>query len=144
MLYYPHSRHPNVFVHSRGNGTYHPTVSVAGAHLFSYSVCLFTVPQFIPALLIQVAHNLFVFCTVARHHISVWVYKEGVKTHIAGEKPFLTVYVVDESVVEICTKPFFWAVGFEQLIDQFFKILCYHRSVVDFVLSLYKVKAVVQ
>ena len=47
-------------------------------------------------------------------------------------------------MVKICTEPLFRAVAAEQFVDQIFKVLRNHRTIVDDVLCLNKGEAVVQ
>ena len=80
----PEARNPDVLMHSRRHRADHPAVTVAAANLLSDCFCRLAVPQLVPALLIQITHDLFILGTVAGHHIAVWINKEGIKTHIAG------------------------------------------------------------
>ena len=106
-------------------------------------VGLIAVPQGIPIRILEVSHNLLVLGAVAGHHIPVGVDEEGVHAHIAGQKPGLSVDVVDEAVVEIGPEPLFGAVGPQQLVDQVLKMLGNRGPVVDDVFGLHEVEAVV-
>ena len=95
MLNNPSGRNPNILVHGRGNRAYHPALPVAMAHFFSDSVRLLTVPKSVPIRFVKIAHNLFFLSSVAGHNIAVRVNEKGIKCHVARQKPFLTVYVID-------------------------------------------------
>ena len=89
MLNNPHSRGCNILFHGGGYGAYHPALPVAVAHLLPYLLCLGRIPKLVPALLIKIAHDLFFLRAVTGHYVAVGVNEEGVKRHIAGQKPFL-------------------------------------------------------
>lgn len=144
MPEHPEERLQNVLVHRRGDRTDHPAVAVAGADLLPYRFRLRAVPEFVPFLPIEVAHDLFVFRAVARHDIAVGVDEEGVETHVAREQTLLPVNIVDESVVEVGAEPLLRAVTAEHFIDEVLKILCHHRAVMNDVLRLNEVETVVQ
>ena len=144
MPEYPEERLQNVLVHRRGDRTDHPAVAVAGADLLPYRLRLRAVPEFVPLLPIEIAHDFFVFRAVARHDIAVRVDEEGVETHVAREQTLLPVNIVDESVVEVGAEPLLRTVTAEELVDEVLKILCHHRAVVNDVLRLDEVEAVVQ
>ncbi len=81
---------------------------------------------------------------IARHDIAIRVNEEGIKAHVARQQTLLAVDVVDQAVIKVCTEPLLRAVTTEQFVDQIFKVLCDHRTVVDDVLGLNEVEAVVQ
>ena len=139
----PGSRLPDVLMHSRTYTTNHPAVTVAATNLCTNFLCFRTVPQLVPSLVVQVAHDLFVLGAIARHNIAIRIDEEGIETHVARQQTLLAVDVVDQTVVKVCTEPLLRAVATEQFVDQIFKVLCDHRTVVDDVLSLNEVEAVV-
>ena len=47
-------------------------------------------------------------------------------------------------MIKICTEPLLRAIATEQFVDQIFKVLCDHRTVVDDVLGLNEIEAVMQ
>lgn len=144
MHKHPPQRFPDVFVHGGRNRADHPAVSVAAAHLGTHLLRLGTVPEFVPRLRIEVAHDLLILCSVTGHDVAVRIDKEGIKTHIARKKPLLSVNIIDKTVIEIGTEPLFGAVGIEKLIDEILKILCDHRAVMNDIFCLNKIEAVMQ
>ena len=140
----PGSRLPDVLVHSRTYASNHPAVTVTATNLCTNLLCFRAVPQLIPGLIIQVAHDFLILGTIARHDIAIRVNEEGIKAHVARQQTLLTINVVDQAVVKVGTEPFLRAVATEQLVDQILKVLCNHRAVVDDVLSLNEVEAVMQ
>ena len=140
----PGSRLPNVLVHSRTYTTNHPAVTVTAANLCTNLLCFRAVPQLIPSLVVQVAHDFLILCAIARHNISIRVDEEGIEAHVARQQTLLAVDVVDQAVVKVSTEPLLRAVATEQLIDQILKVLCNHRAVVDDVLGFNKVETIVQ
>ena len=142
--HHPQARHPNILVHGRGHRADHPAVPVAAAHRFAHPLRRLAFPQFVPTLLLQIAHDLLFLGAVAGHHVAVGVNKKGVKAHVAGQKPLLAVNIIDQAVVEIGPHPLFRAPGAQQLVHQVLKMLGHHRPVVDDVVGFHKVKAVVQ
>lgn len=119
----PSSRLPDVLMHCRRNRTNHPAVTVTAANLLADFFCLWAVPQFIPALSIQVAHDLFILGTIARHDIAIRVDEESIKAHVARQQTLLAIDVVDQAVVKVSTEPFLRAVAAEQFVDQILKVL---------------------
>lgn len=144
MHEYPPQRLPDILVHGGRNRAYHPAVPVAMANLFAHFLRLGTVPEVLPRLRVEVAHDLLVLGAVAGHHIAVRVNEEGIETHIAGQETLLAVYIVDQTMVEVGAEPLLRTVGIEKFVDEIFKILRDHRAVVDDILRLHKVEAVVQ
>ena len=144
MLEHPRRGLPDVLVHGRGNAANHPAVAVAVTHLGAHLLRLLRIPQLVPSLGVQVAHDLLVPGTVAGHHVAVGVYEKGVEGHVAGKKARLAVDVVDEPVVEVGAEPLFGLVGLQQLIHQVLEVLGHHGAVMDDVLGLHEVEAVVQ
>ena len=140
----PGSRLPDILVHSRADRTNHPAVTVAATNLCTNLLGLRTVPQLIPGLIVQVAHDFLILGTIARHNIAIRINEEGIKAHVARQQTLLAVDVVDQAVVEVSTEPLFRAVTTEQFVDQILEILSNHRAVVNDVLCLNKVEAVVQ
>ena len=128
-------------MHSRRNTTNHPAVTVTAANLRTNLLCLRAVPQLVPSLVIQIAHDLFVLRTIARHDIAIRVDEEGIKAHVARQQTLLPVDIVDETVVEIGTEPLFWAVAAKEFIDQILEVLSNHRTIMDDVLSLNEVES---
>ena len=135
---------PNILVHGGAHAADHPAVPIAAAYLAAHPFGLRAVPELVPRLAVEVTHYLLILGAVAGHHIPVRVDKEGIKAHIAGQKPLLTIDIVDEAVVEVGAEPLLGAVGIEQLVDEVLEVLRHHRAVVDDVLRLHKVEAVVQ
>ena len=113
MNEYPPQRLPDILVHGGRNGAYHPAVPVAMANLFAHFIRLLAVPQLIPRLRVEVAHDLLVLCAVAGHYVAVRVDEESIEAHIAGQKALLSVYIVDQTVVEVGTEPLFGTVGLQ-------------------------------
>lgn len=144
VLEHPPAGLPDVLVHGRAHRADHPAVAVAVADLRADPLGLVGIPQFIPRLLVEVAHYLLVLGAVAGHHVAVGVDEEGVKRHVAGQQAGLTVDIVDEAVVEVGAEPLLGTAGPEQLVDQVLKVLGHHGAVVDDVLCLDEVEAVVQ
>ena len=136
----PESRFPDVPVHSRGDGTDHPAVSVTVPDLFAYNFGFRTVPEFVPRLLIEIAHDFLVLGSVAGHNVAVGINEECVETHIARKKSLLSVDIIDKSVIEICSEPLLRAVGVQELIDQALELFCDLRTVMDNIFSFDKVK----
>ena len=119
----PSRRLPDVLVHSRTYTANHPAVTVAATNLCTNLLCLRAVPQFIPSLIVQVAHNFLVLGSIARHNIAIRIDEESVKTHIARQQTLLAVDVVDQTMIKVCTKPLLRAVAAEQFIDQILEVL---------------------
>lgn len=111
VLEHPPAGLPDVLVHGRAHRTDHPAVAVAVADLSADLLGLVGIPQLVPRLLVEVAHDLLVLGAVAGHHITVGVDEEGVERHVAGQQARLAVDVVDEAVVEVGTEPLLGAVG---------------------------------
>ena len=91
----PSSRLPDVLVHRRTYAADHPTVTVAATNLCTNLLGLRAVPQLVPSLIVQVAHDFFILGTIARHNIAIRVNEEGIKTHIARQQTLLAIDVVD-------------------------------------------------
>lgn len=144
VLEYPPAGLPDVLVHGRAHRADHPAVAVAMADLRADLLGLVGVPELVPGLLIEVAHDLLVLGAVAGHDVAVGVDEEGVERHVAGQQAWLAVDVVDETVVEVGAEPLLGAIGPEQLVDQVLEVLGHHGAVVDDVLCLDEVEAVVQ
>lgn len=144
VLEYPPAGLPDVLVHGRAHRADHPAVAVAVADLRADLLGLVGVPELVPGLLIEVAHDLLVLGAVAGHNVAVGVDEEGVERHVARQQARLAVDVVDETVVEVGAEPLLRAVGPEQLVDQVLEVLGHHGAVVDDVLCLDEVEAVVQ
>ena len=143
MLDDPKRRSPDIFVHRRGYRADHPAIPIAAAYFSSDRFCSFTVPQFIPSLQVQVAHDLLRLCTITGHHISEWIDEEGIKAHIAGQQPFLTINVINQTMVKVSTHPLLGAVGFQQFVDQILEVRGYHRAVMDDIIGFHKVETIV-
>ncbi len=47
------------------------------------------------------------FGAIAGHDIAIRIDEEGVKTHVARKQTLLTVDIVDQTVVKVCTEPLF-------------------------------------
>lgn len=144
MPEHPPAGLPDVLVHGRAHRADHPAVAVAVADLSADLLRLVGVPELVPRLLVEVAHDLLVLCAVAGHDVAVGVDEEGVERHVAGQQARLAVDVVDQAVVEVGAEPLLGAVGPEQLVDQVLEVLRHHGAVVDDVLGLDEVEAVVQ
>lgn len=144
VLEYPPSGLPDVLVHGRAHRADHPAVAVAVADLRANLLSLVGVPELVPGLLVEVAHDLLVLSAVAGHDVAVGIDEEGVERHVARQQARLAVDVVDEAVVEVGAEPLLGAVGPEQLVDQVLEALRHHGAVVDDVLCLDEVEAVVQ
>lgn len=144
VLEHPPARLPDVLVHGRAHRADHPAVAVAVTDLRANLLGLIGVPQLVPGLLVEVAHDLLVLGAVAGHDVAVGVDEEGVERHVARQQARLAVDVVDEAVVEVGTEPLLGAVGPEQLVGQVLEVLGHHGAVVDDVLGLDEVEAVVQ
>ena len=141
---HPDGRLPDVLVHRGAHGADHPAVAVAVTHLGANPLRLLGVPELVPALLVEVAHDLLVLGAVARDHVTIGVDEEGVEGHVAGKQARLPIDVVDETVVEVGAEPLLGGLALEELVDQVLEVLRHHRSVVDDVLVLDEVEAVVQ
>ena len=76
---------PDVLVHGRAYRADHPAVAVAVADLRADLLGLVGVPELIPGLLVEVAHDLLVLGAVAGHNIAVGVDEEGVERHVTGK-----------------------------------------------------------
>lgn len=144
VLEHPPAGLPDVLVHGRAHRADHPAVAVAVADLRADPLGLVGVPEIVPKLLVEVAHDLLVLGAVAGHDVAVGVDEEGVKRHVAGQQTRLAVDVVNQAVVEVGAEPLLRAVGPEQLVDQVLEVLGHHGAVVDDVLCLDEVEAVVQ
>ena len=140
----PSSWLPNILMHRWRNTTNHPAVTVAATNLCTNFLGFGAVPQLIPGLIVQVAHDFFILGTIARHNIAIRIDKEGIEAHVTRQQALLAVDVVDQTVVKICTEPLLRAVATEQLVDQILEVLCDHRTVMDDVFCLNEVEAVVQ
>ena len=144
VLEYPPSGLPDILVHGRAHRADHPAVAVAVADLRANLLSLVGVPELVPGLLVEVAHDLLVLGAVAGHDVAVGIDEEGVERHVARQQARLAVDVVDEAVVEVGAEPLLGAVGPEQLVDQVLEVLRHHGAVVDDVLGLDEVEAVVK
>lgn len=144
VLEHPPARLPDVLVHGRAHRADHPAVAVTVADLRADLLGLIGVPELVPGLLVEVAHDLLILGAVAGHDVAVGVDEEGIERHVAGQQARLAVDVVDEAVVEVGAEPLLGAVGSEQLVDQVLEVLGHHGAVVDDVLGLDEVEAVVQ
>lgn len=102
------------------------------------------IPELIPSLLVEVAHDLLILGTVTRHDVTVWIDEERVERHVAGQQAGLTIDVVDEAVVEVGAEPLLGLAALEELVDERLKVLGDHGAVVDDVLGLDEVEAVVE
>ena len=144
VLEHPPAGLPDVLVHGRAHRADHPAVAVAVADLRADPLGLVGVPELVPGLLVEVAHDLLVLGAVAGHDVAVGVDEEGVERHVAGQQARLAVDVVNQAVVEVGAEPLLGAVGLEKLVDQVLEVLGHHGAVVDDVLCLDEVEAVVQ
>ena len=135
---------PDVLVHGGAYATDHPAVAVAVAHLLADAVGLLGVPELVPRLLVEIAHDLFVLGAVARHDVAVRIDEERVERHVARQQTGLAVNVVDKTMVEVGTEPLLGAVGPEQLVDEVLKILGNHGAIVNDVLGFDEIEAVVE
>lgn len=144
VLEHPPAGLPDVLVHSRAHRADHPAVTVAVADLRADLLGLVRVPELVPGLLVEIAHDFLVLGAVAGHDVAVGVDEKGVERHVAGQQARLAVDVVDEAVVEVGAEPLLGAIGLEQLVDQVLEVLGHHGTVVNDVLGLDEVEAVVQ
>lgn len=144
VLKHPPAGLPDVLVHSRAHRADHPAVTVAVTDLRADLLGLVRVPELVPGLLVEIAHDFLVLGAVAGHDVAVGVDEKGVERHVAGQQARLAVDVVDEAVVEVGAEPLLGAIGLEQLVDQVLEVLGHHGTVVDDVLGLDEVEAVVQ
>lgn len=135
---------PDVLVHGRRRGADHPAVAVAVADVRADPLRRLGVPQLVPDLLVEVAHDLLVLGAVAGHHVAVGVDEERVERHVARQQAGLAVDVVDEAVVEVGAKPFLGFAALEELVDERLEVLSNHRAIMDDVLGLDKVEAIVE
>ena len=140
----PSRRLPDVLVHSRTYTANHPAVTVAATNLCTNLLCLRAVPQFIPSLIVQVAHDFLILGTIARHNIAIRIDEEGIEAHVTRQQALLAVDVVDQTVIKVSTEPLLRAVATEQFVDQILEVLCDHRTVMDDVLGLHEIERVVQ
>ena len=140
----PCGRLPDILVHSRADRTDHPAVTVAATNLCTNLLGLRAIPQLVPSLIVQVAHDFLILGTIARHDIAIRVDEEGVEAHVARQQTLLAVDVVDQAVVKVSAEPLLRAVAAEQFINQVLEILCNHWTIMDDVLSLNEVETVVQ
>lgn len=85
VLEHPPAGLPDVLVHGRAHRADHPAVAVAVADLRADLLGLVGVPELIPGLLVEVAHDLLVLGAVAGHDVAVGVDEEGVERHVAGQ-----------------------------------------------------------
>ena len=105
MVNHPESRLPDIFVHGGRCRADHPALPVAGTDLGADLLRLLRIPELLPGLGVQIAHDLLGLRPVAGHDIPIGINKEGVKGHIAGKKALLPVDVIDQSVVKIRAEP---------------------------------------
>lgn len=117
VLEHPPAGLPDVLVHSGAHRADHPAVAVAVADLRADLLGLVRVPQLVPGLLVEVAHDLLILGAVAGHDVAVRVDEEGIERHVAGQQARLAIDVVDEAVVEVGAEPLLGAVGPKQLVD---------------------------
>ena len=140
----PGGRFPDVLVHGGRDGADHPAVAVAVAHLRADPLGLRAAPKLVPALLVEVAHDLLVFGSVAGHNVAIRVNEKRVERHVAWEQALLSVDVVDKSVVEVGTEPLLGALGLEKLVHKVLEVLGNHWAIVDDVMRLDKIETVVE
>ena len=140
----PGGRLPDVLVHGGRDGADHPAVAVAVAHLRADPLGLRAVPKLVPALLVEVAHDLLVLSTVAGHNIAIRVNEERIERHVAREQALLSVDVIDKSVVEVGTEPLLGALRLEKLVHKVLEVFSDHGAIVDNVVRLDKIEAVVE
>lgn len=106
VLEHPPAGLPDVLVHGRAHRTDHPAVAVAVADLRANLLRLIGVPELVPRLLVEVAHDLLVLGAVAGHDVAIGIDEEGVERHVTGQQARLAVDVVNEPVVEVGAEPF--------------------------------------
>ena len=140
----PNTWYPDILMHRGRNRTNHPAVAVALSDIPPHRLRRFAVPQFVPGLGIQIAHDLLVLGAVAGHHIAVGVDEEGIEAHVAGQQALLTVDVVDQAVVEVSAHPLLGTLGPQQFVDQILEMLGDHGPVMDDVLGFHEIEAVMQ
>lgn len=144
VLEHPGGRLVDILVHGRGDRADHPAVAVAAPDFRADRLRLGAVPELLPRLAVEVAHDLLVLGAVAGHHVAVGVDEEGVEGHVAGQQARLAVYVVDQPVVEVGAEPLLGLVRPQELVDQRLEVARDHGAVVYDVLGLHEVEAVVQ
>lgn len=102
------------------------------------------IPELVPGLHVEIAHDLLILGAVAGHDVTIRVDEERVESHVTRQKTRLAVDVVDETMVEVSTEPLLRLVAPEKLIDERLEVLGNHGTVVDDVLGLDKVEAIVE
>lgn len=144
VLKHPPCGLPDVLVHGRRGRADHPTVAVAMTHVGADPLRCIGVPELVPGLHVEVAHDLLILGAVAGHDVTIRVDEKRVESHVARQKTRLAVDVVDETMIEVSTEPLLRLVAPEKLIDESLEILGNHGTVVDDVLGLDKVEAIVE
>lgn len=144
MLEYPPSRFPKVLMHGRRGGTNHPATAIAVTNMRADLLSRLRIPELIPSLLVEIAHDLLILGAVARHDIAVGIDEERVKRHVTRQQTGLAIDVINKAVVEVGAKPLLRLVAPEKLIDERLEVLGNHGTVVNDVLGLDKVEAIVE
>lgn len=135
---------PDVLVHGRRGRADHPTAAVAMTHVGADPLRCIGVPELVPGLHVEIAHDLLILGAVARHDIAVGIDEERVKRHVTRQQTGLAIDVINKAVVEVGAKPFLGFAALEELVDERFEVLGNHRAIMDDVLGLDKVEAIVE
>ena len=144
VLKHPPCGLPDVLVHGRRGRANHPTVAVAMTHVGADPLRCIGVPELVPGLHVEIAHDLLILGAVAGHDVTIRVDEKRVESHVTRQKTRLAVDVVDEAVVEVGAEPLLGLAALEELVDERLKVLGDHGAVVDDVLGLDEVEAVVE
>lgn len=83
VLKHPPCGLPDVLVHGRRGRADHPTVAVAMTHVGADPLRCIGVPELVPGLHVEIAHDLLILGAVAGHDVSIRIDEEGVERHIA-------------------------------------------------------------
>ena len=131
-------------MHGRRGRADHPTAAVTMTHVGADPLRCIGVPELVPGLHVEIAHDLFILGAVARHDIAVGIDEERVKRHVTRQQTGLAIDVINKAVVEVGAKPFLGFAALEKLVDERFEVLSNHRAIMDDVLGLDKVEAIVE
>ena len=82
MFKHPPSRFPDVLMHGRRGRANHPATAIAMANMRTDLLGRLRIPELIPSLLVEVAHDLLILGAVARHDVTVWIDEERVERHV--------------------------------------------------------------
>ncbi len=101
---------------------------------------LVRMPQFIPALLSEVTHHKFLACSIAWHYVAERIDKECIAAHVAGEQSLVSVYVIDEAMIEIRSEPFLGRLALQQFIIEFCKVLRNMTTIIYLIVRLMEIE----